>query len=662
MSKAVDLLRETKSPIAIELACTLGEWWFNSKEYEKTIECMNECVQEHLVDGNDSGAANDLHLIGCAYRELKNYEKSLEAFKESRALFKKLKEVINVARCDQKIAHCLTELGDAEGALISAQKSLDVFVTAHDHRRETYSSFELGKAQIASGQFEEALMTLENVLENVTESEFKDFEFIIDIERKIAITLRKLDRDIEADKKIEERVIELQKTVNIKGFRPGKAPVDLLKKQFAQALYGEVLEKILQDNTYQALNDNKIKPASQPKIEIKSSGEDKDLEYTISVEKTPDIKKIELEKITLTDYKLKIEKKDLDDRINLLAEGQKKYVNKNEGETSIKGDLVVFDFEATVNGKAFEGNKGQKVQIILGKELFIKGFDEQLLTCKSGDKKDVKINLPENYPNKDLANKTAVFNCKILEVKKSESVVIDDQFAKNLGAKDLSDLKILLEKQLSKEQSSITETIVRKEILDYLDENCKFDLPEDLVKNEQEIVKHSFIHEKAHKDEPHDDHKHGHDHSDIKLTKEEEEDILDISKRRVKLALVLNQIGEDYKIQVTTQELQQELQKQMSMYPGQEKQIRDYYQKNPSEITRLRGPIYEDKIVELVKSKAKVTVKEVNKKELEELVKDLSSNLKSKSSAKLAKSGDDKLKKDTKSEDKSKSTKKISKK
>ena len=466
----------------------------------------------------------------------------------------------------------------------------------------------------------------------------------------------------EIDKKIEERVVELQKTVNIKGFRPGKAPINLLKKQFAQALYGEVLEKILQDNTYQALNDNKIKPASQPKIEIKSSGEDKDLEYTISVEKTPDIKKIELEKINLTDYKLKIEKKDLEERINLLAEGQKKCINKNEGEKSIKGDLVVFDFEATVNGKAFDGNKGEKVQIILGKELFIKGFDEQILGCKANEKVNVKINLPENYPNKELANKTAIFNCKILDVKKSESVVIDDQFAKNLGAKDLSDLKILLEKQLSKEQSSITETIVRKEILDYLDENCKFDLPEDLVKNEQEIVKHSFIHEKAHKDEPHDDHKHGHDHSNIKLTKEEEEDILDISRRRVKLALVLNQIGEDYKIQVTTQELQQELQKQMSMYPGQEKQIRDYYQKNPSEITRLRGPIYEDKIVELVKSKAKVIVKEVNKKELEELVKDLSSNLKSKSSTKSAKISNDKSKKDTKLEDKSKSIKKISKK
>ena len=199
MSKAVELLRETKSPMAIELACTLGEWWYGSKEYEKTIECMNQCVQEHLVDGNDSGAANDLHLIGCAYRESKNYQKALEAFKESRALFKKLKEIINVARCDQKIAHCLTELGDAEGALIAAQKSLDVFVTAHDHRRETYSSFELGKAQLAAGYYEEALMTLENVLESVTEAEYKDFEFIIDIERKIALSLTKLERVDEAN-------------------------------------------------------------------------------------------------------------------------------------------------------------------------------------------------------------------------------------------------------------------------------------------------------------------------------------------------------------------------------------------------------------------------------------------------------------------------------
>ena len=205
MSKAVELLRESKSPIAIELACTLGEWWFGSKEYRKTIECMRECVQEHLVDGNDSGAANDLHLIGCAHRELGEHAEALEAFKEARAIFKSLKEVINVARCDQKIAHCFVELGDGEAALAAAQKSLDVFVTAHDHRRETYSLLELGKAQVLCGMPEEGLVTLQKVLDITTDSEWKDFEFIVEIEKKIAGVLRIVNRQVEADE-IERRI------------------------------------------------------------------------------------------------------------------------------------------------------------------------------------------------------------------------------------------------------------------------------------------------------------------------------------------------------------------------------------------------------------------------------------------------------------------------
>jgi tetratricopeptide (TPR) repeat protein len=205
MSKAVELLRESKSPIAIELACTLGEWWFGSKEYRKTIECMRECVQEHLVDGNDSGAANDLHLIGCAHRELGEHAEALEAFNEARAIFKSLKEVINVARCDQKIAHCFVELGDGEAALAAAQKSLDVFVTAHDHRRETYSLLELGKAQVLCGMPEEGLVTLQKVLDITTDSEWKDFEFIVEIEKKIAGVLRIVNRHVEADE-IERRI------------------------------------------------------------------------------------------------------------------------------------------------------------------------------------------------------------------------------------------------------------------------------------------------------------------------------------------------------------------------------------------------------------------------------------------------------------------------
>ena len=212
MSKAVDLLRESKSPLAIDLACTLGEWWFSSKEYEKTIECMSECVQEHLVDGNDSGAANDLHLIGCAQRELKNYGQALESFQEARALFKKLKEVINVARCDQKIAHCLTEIGDGEAALISAQKSLDVFVTAHDHYRETYSLLELGKAQIVAGQGEEGLNTLDRVLEIATDNENRDFEFILEIEGRMADVLHSLGREDEAEE-IRRRVKAVEEVI-----------------------------------------------------------------------------------------------------------------------------------------------------------------------------------------------------------------------------------------------------------------------------------------------------------------------------------------------------------------------------------------------------------------------------------------------------------------
>jgi len=212
MSKAVELLRESKSPLAIDLACTLGEWWFSSKEYEKTIECMSDCVQEHLVDGNDSGAANDLHLIGCAQRELKNYGEALESFREARGLFKKLKEVINVARCDQKIAHCLTEIGDGEGALLAAQKSLDVFVTAHDHYRETYSLLELGKAQIVAGLGEDGLNTLDRVLEIATDNDTKDFEFILEIEGRMADVLISLGREDEAEE-IRHRIKAVEEVI-----------------------------------------------------------------------------------------------------------------------------------------------------------------------------------------------------------------------------------------------------------------------------------------------------------------------------------------------------------------------------------------------------------------------------------------------------------------
>jgi tetratricopeptide (TPR) repeat protein len=205
MSKAVELLRVNKSPMALELACTLGEWWFGSKEYQKTIDCMEECAREHLIDGNELGAATDFHLIGCAYRELKKYKEAIEAFEEARSYFKNAKEVIHVARCDQKIAHCYVELGDSERALTFAQKAVDVFTTAHDQRRLTYASFELGKAQVLSGDVEEGLSTLERVLDIAADAEGKDFEFIVAIERRIAEILHTQGKSEEAAE-IERRI------------------------------------------------------------------------------------------------------------------------------------------------------------------------------------------------------------------------------------------------------------------------------------------------------------------------------------------------------------------------------------------------------------------------------------------------------------------------
>ena len=205
MSKAVDLLRKSKSPIALELACTLGEWWYTSKKYQEVVDTMNECAQEHLVDGNELGAASDLHLIGCAYRELGQFDAAISAFEEARALWKKHKEVIHVARCDQKIASCYNRLNDGEKALERARQALDVFETAHDHRRQIISLFEYAKALELLEDYEEALATLDQVLTTASDEEPRDFEFIVDIESQIAAILRKTER-VEEAVEIERRL------------------------------------------------------------------------------------------------------------------------------------------------------------------------------------------------------------------------------------------------------------------------------------------------------------------------------------------------------------------------------------------------------------------------------------------------------------------------
>ena len=419
----------------------------------------------------------------------------------------------------------------------------------------------------------------------------------------------------EIEKKIESRLHELKDTINLKGFRPGKAPMELLKKQFGSAVYGEVLEKTLQQSAFDALKEKKITPANQPKIDVKKSGEDQDLEFTISVEQVPEIEKIDFNKIVLNKYEVKSDKKEIEERLKNIADGNKKYVEKKDKAS--KDDLIVFDFIATVDGKEFEGNKGEKLQIVLGKDLFVPGFDDQLTGVKSGDEKVAKVNLPNNYPKKELAGKEAEFKCKIIEVKKGEEQKIDDTFAKNMGAKDLKDLEEMISKQISREFQNVSDQLLKKEILDELDKKYKFELPKSLLDDEIKNVEHTLIHEKM--DELRakgEKFKHEHDHDQIKLDDKDKKTALDIAKRRVKLALLLNKTGEENQIKVTQEELKFELENQLRNYPGQEKNIRDFYQKNPNELVKLRGPVFEDKVIDLIKSKAKITTKTLSKDEL----------------------------------------------
>ena len=403
------------------------------------------------------------------------------------------------------------------------------------------------------------------------------------------------------EKYLNEKYEEVSKTVQLKGFRPGKVPKEVLKRQFGKAIYGEVLDKVLKETTTKAITDNNIKPAGQPKIDLKSFGEDKDLEYIISVTELPKIDLKQIENIKADEYEVTIESKEIDNRISEIAKNQKNFVDVDPAKVANEGDLVAFDYKATVDGNDFKGNEGKNTQLELGKDLFIKGFDKQLIKVKKDETVDVEVTLPENFPEKDLVGKKAKFVCKITSVKKSKEVEINDEFAKNLGAKDLGDLRKLIEKQINEEYKNSLNMITKKQILDQIEKYKIDEIPENLIEQEIKILSQGLKEE------------------DIKAKKKEFEIK---AKQRIKVGLILNEYGEQNKIKVEESEMQGEIQKQLRMMPGQEKFLMEYYQKNPSAVASLRGNIYEEKIINSIMSKSKTTKKKVGKIEAEKLIKE----------------------------------------
>ena len=400
---------------------------------------------------------------------------------------------------------------------------------------------------------------------------------------------------------MDEKYEEIKSTVNLKGFRPGKVPKEVLKRQFGKAVFGEVLDKVLKDTSAKALEENKIKPAGQPKLDLKTYGEDKELEYVMSVTELPKVETKSLESIKFDQYSVKIDDSETDKRIKEIAKNQPSFKEASPETKAKEGDLVTLDYNATVDGKEFKGSEGKNTQLTLGKDLFLKGFDKQLIGAKKDDEKIVEATLPENFPEKELVNKKAKFVCKILNVKNPEDVKINDEFAKNLGAKDLNDLKTLISKQINDEYKNSLDQLAKNQILKEIEKFKVDEIPENLIEEEIKILSQGMSEDEAKKNK-------------AKFT--------ETAKTRIKTGLILNEFGEQNKIQVSEQEIQAEVQKQLRMMPGQEKMVMDFYQKNPSAVASLRGTVYEEKILNLIKEKAKPNKKEISKAEAEKILKE----------------------------------------
>ena len=425
---------------------------------------------------------------------------------------------------------------------------------------------------------------------------------------KVTIENKKgLNKDLKVliDKKtintyMENKYEEIKKTVVLKGFRPGKVPKDVLKRQFGKAIFGEVLDKVLKETSAKALDQNKIKPAGQPKIDLKTYGEDKDLEYVISVTELPKVEIKSVENIKFDEYNVKIEDSETDKRIKEIAKNQNNYKDVKPDVKSAEGNLVVFDYKATIDGKDFTGGEGKNTQLVLGKDLFIKGFDKQLIGVKKNEEKLVDVILPESYPQKEFAKKNAKFKCKIISVKKTEEVKIDDEFAKNLGAKDLEDLKKLISKQINDEYKNSLETLSKNQILKELEKFKISEIPENLIEQEVKILSGDMKEDEI---------------------KKNKKDFEETAKKRIKIGLILNEFAQQNNIKVEEHEIQLEVQKQIKMMPGQEKMVTEFYQKNPSALASIRGNVYEEKIIKSIMSKAKVNKKDITKEEAEKILK-----------------------------------------
>ncbi|MFA3917817.1 trigger factor [Ruegeria hyattellae] len=418
----------------------------------------------------------------------------------------------------------------------------------------------------------------------------------------------------ELDDKVNEKLTEAQPEVEMKGFRKGKVPMALLKKQFGQRLLGEAMQETIDGAMNQHFEDSGERPALQPEVKMTNEEwkEGDDVHVEMSYEALPEIPEVDLKSVELEKLVVKADDAAVDEALGNLAENAQDFKARKKGSKAKDGDQVVMDFVGKVDGEAFEGGAGEDYPLTLGSNSFIPGFEEQLVGSKAGEEKDVTVTFPEEYQAEHLAGKEAVFTCTIKEVKEPVAAEINDELATKFGADDLAALKSQISERLEAEYSGAARAVMKRGLLDKLDTLVEFDLPPTLVEAEAKQIAHQLWHEENPEVE-------GHDHDEIEPTDEHNK----LASRRVRLGLLLAELGKKAEVEVTDAEMSQAVMAQARQYPGQERQFFEFVQQNPQMQQQLRAPIFEDKVVDYVFELAQVSDKEVGKDDLQKAVEAL---------------------------------------
>ena len=418
----------------------------------------------------------------------------------------------------------------------------------------------------------------------------------------------------ELDEKVNAKLAEAQPQVQMKGFRKGKVPMALLKKQFGQQVLGEAMQESIDEAMKSHFDETGDRPAMQP--EVKMTNEDwkegDDVQVALNYERLPEIPELDLKSIKLERMVVKIDEADVDDALKNLAESAQNFEDRRKGSKAKDGDQIVIDFVGKVDGEAFEGGAAEDYPLVLGSSSFIPGFEEQLVGAKAGDEVAVTVTFPEEYGAAHLAGKEAVFDCTVKAVKAPKPAEIDDELAKQYGEESLDTLKEKIRDRLSDEYRQAARQVLKRGLLDKLDEAVSFDLPPTLVEAEAKQIAHQLWHEENPDVQ-------GHDHPEIEPTDEHAK----LAERRVRLGLLLAELGNKNEIQVTDQEMTQAIIAEARRYPGQEQQFFQFVQQNPQMQQQLRAPVFEDKVVDYVCELAEIAEKEVSKDELQTAIEAL---------------------------------------